>query len=130
MSQRTGERTRGDQDWSLSRRDAHEADGHRGALPQAEHLKTRPRAQDLPVPAARDDHRPPQPGLGHGHHLRAPGAWLRLPGRYLAAVVDWFSRRVLSWRVSISLEAAFCVEALEEALARHGRPEVFNTDQG
>jgi len=49
---------------------------------------------------------------------------------YLAAVVDWFSRRVLSWRVSISLEAAFCVEALEEALARHGRPEVFNTDQG
>jgi putative transposase len=49
---------------------------------------------------------------------------------YLAAVVDWFSRRVLSWRVSISLEAAFCVEALEEALARHGRPEIFNTDQG
>jgi putative transposase len=49
---------------------------------------------------------------------------------YLAAVVDWFSRRVLSWRVSISLEAAFFVEALEEALARHGRPEIFNTDQG
>jgi putative transposase len=49
---------------------------------------------------------------------------------YLAAVVDWFSRRVLAWRVSITLEAAFCVEALEEALARHGRPEVFNTDQG
>src|SRR4051812_2476114 len=46
---------------------------------------------------------------------------------YLAAVVDWFSRRVLSWRVSITLEAAFCVEALEEALARHGRPEIFNT---
>jgi putative transposase len=49
---------------------------------------------------------------------------------YLAAVIDWFSRRVLSWRVSITLEAAFCVEALEEALARHGRPEIFNTDQG
>ena len=49
---------------------------------------------------------------------------------YLAAVVDWFSRQVLSWRVSITLEAAFCVEALEEALARHGRPEIFNTDQG
>jgi putative transposase len=48
----------------------------------------------------------------------------------LAAVVDWFSRRVLSWRVSITLEVAFCVEALEDALARHGRPEVFNTDQG
>jgi putative transposase len=49
---------------------------------------------------------------------------------YLAAVVDWYSRRVLAWRVSITLEAAFCVEALEEALARHGRPELFNTDQG
>src|SRR5947199_10039164 len=49
---------------------------------------------------------------------------------YLAAVVDWFSRRVLSWRVSITLEAAFCLEALEEALSRYGRPEIFNTDQG
>jgi putative transposase len=49
---------------------------------------------------------------------------------YLAAVIDWFSRRVLSHRVSITMEADFCVEALEEALARHGRPEIFNTDQG
>jgi putative transposase len=49
---------------------------------------------------------------------------------YLAAVVDWFSRRVLAWRVSITMEAAFCIEALEEALARHGQPEIFNTDQG
>jgi putative transposase len=49
---------------------------------------------------------------------------------YLAAVVDWFSRRVLSWRVSISMEADFCIEALQEALAKHGKPEIFNTDQG
>ncbi len=49
---------------------------------------------------------------------------------YLAAVVDWFSRRVLAWRLSITLEVAFCIEALEEALARYGRPEIFNTDQG
>ena len=49
---------------------------------------------------------------------------------YLAAVVDWFSRRVLAWRLSITMEAAFCVEALEEALARFGKPEIFNTDQG
>ena len=48
---------------------------------------------------------------------------------YLAAVVDWFSRRVLAWRVSITMEVAFCLEAVEEALARHGRPEMFNTDQ-
>ena len=49
---------------------------------------------------------------------------------YLAAVVDWFSRRVLAWRLSITMEAAFCVEALEEALSRYGTPEIFNTDQG
>jgi putative transposase len=49
---------------------------------------------------------------------------------YLAAVVDWFSRRVLAWRVSITLDVDFCLEAVEEALAKHGKPEIFNTDQG
>jgi putative transposase len=49
---------------------------------------------------------------------------------YLAAVVDWYSRRVLSWRLSITMTADFCIEAVEEALARHGKPEIFNTDQG
>ena len=49
---------------------------------------------------------------------------------YLVVVLDWFSRRVLSWRVSITLEADFCVEAVAEALARYGRPDIFNTDQG
>lgn len=49
---------------------------------------------------------------------------------YLGAVVDWFSRRVLAWRVSITLETEFCIEAVEEALARYGAPEIFNTDQG
>ena len=49
---------------------------------------------------------------------------------YLAAVVDWFSRKVLSWRLSITLETEFCLEAVEEALARYGKPEIFNTDQG
>ena len=49
---------------------------------------------------------------------------------YLAAVVDVFSRRVLSHRLSITMEAEFCVEALREALAKHGEPEIFNTDQG
>jgi putative transposase len=49
---------------------------------------------------------------------------------YLAVVLDWFSRRVLSWRVSITMEAAFCVETLEDALAHHGKPAIFNTDQG
>ena len=49
---------------------------------------------------------------------------------YLAVVLDWFSRRVLSWRLSITMEASFCIAALEDALARHGKPEIFNTDQG
>jgi putative transposase len=49
---------------------------------------------------------------------------------YLTAVVDWFSRRVLAWRLSITMEVEFCLEAVEEALAKHGKPEIFNTDQG
>ncbi len=49
---------------------------------------------------------------------------------YLVAVIDWFSRYILSWKVSISLEGDFCVDALEEAIEKHGQPEIFNTDQG
>jgi putative transposase len=49
---------------------------------------------------------------------------------YLAAVVDWFSRRVLAWRLSITMDISFCIEALDEALSQYGRPEIFNTDQG
>jgi putative transposase len=49
---------------------------------------------------------------------------------YLVAVMDWYSRKVLSWKLSNSLEADFCVEALREALDRYGRPGIFNTDQG
>ncbi len=49
---------------------------------------------------------------------------------YLIAIIDWFSRRVLAWRLSITLETDFCIEALEEALTRFGAPEIFNTDQG
>jgi len=55
---------------------------------------------------------------------------------YLAAVVDWFGRRVLAWRLSIvpgldpGMEVEFCIEAVTDALARHGRPGIFNTDQG
>jgi putative transposase len=49
---------------------------------------------------------------------------------YLVAIIDWHSRKVLSWRVSNTMDTAFCVEALEEALICHGIPEIFNTDQG
>ncbi len=49
---------------------------------------------------------------------------------YLVAIIDWYSRRVLSWRISNSMEAMFCVDCLEEALRAHGKPEIFNSDQG
>ena len=49
---------------------------------------------------------------------------------YLVAIMDWFSRKVLAWRLSNTLEADFCVAALEDAIARHGKPDIFNTDQG
>jgi putative transposase len=49
---------------------------------------------------------------------------------YLAAVMDWFTRRILAWRLSNTMEASFCVDAVEEALAQYGSPQIFNTDQG
>ncbi len=49
---------------------------------------------------------------------------------YLVAIVDWWRRKVLAWRLSNTMDVDFCVEALEAALARHGKPEIFNTDQG
>lgn len=49
---------------------------------------------------------------------------------YLIAVIDWFSRKVLSWRLSITMDTAPCIEALEEALATYGKPDIFNSDQG
>lgn len=74
-----------------------------------------------------------------GHSVVRPGqvystdiTYIRV-GRgfaYLTAVIDWHSRQVLSWRLSNTMDTAFCVEALEEALERYGAPEIFNTDQG
>lgn len=57
--------------------------------------------------------------------VRMPRGWC-----YLTIIMDWFSRKVLSWRLSNTLDSRFCVEALEEALRRYGRPDIFNTDQG
>lgn len=58
--------------------------------------------------------------------------YLRMPGGfvYLVAVIDWYSRHVLSWEVSVTMDDAFCVSALERALRVYGKPEIFNTDQG
>ena len=58
--------------------------------------------------------------------------YCRLPGgfMYLTAIIDWYSRKVLSWRLSNSMESSFCVDCLEEALRKHGVPKIFNSDQG
>jgi putative transposase len=58
--------------------------------------------------------------------------YIRLPRGfvYLVAIIDWYSRKVLSWRLSNTLDSRFCVDCLEQALQTHGVPDVFNTDQG
>ena len=62
-----------------------------------------------------------------GRHTPRP---MRRGFLYLVAIMDWASRKVLAWRLSNTMEADFCVAALEEAIARYGRPDIFNTDQG
>ena len=64
--------------------------------------------------------------MGDGHHVHPDGHGFV----YLVAIIDWYSRMVLCWRLSNTLDTSFCVEALDEALARCGTPEIFNTDQG
>lgn len=58
--------------------------------------------------------------------------YIRLPRGfvYLVSIIDWYSRRVLGWRISNGMDATFCVDCLEEAIRTHGRPEIFNSDQG
>ncbi len=58
--------------------------------------------------------------------------YVRMPGGfgYLGAVMDWYSRKVLSWEVSVTMDDSFCVSVLEQAIRRYGKPEIFNTDQG
>ncbi len=64
--------------------------------------------------------------MEYRHHLHL----VRVNYLVLVAVIDWYSRRVLSWRISNTLDTAFCVDCLEEALTRYGKPEIFNTDHG
>ncbi len=101
------------------------ADGTGSDLSKTEFVETCAGASHLSVPVA--------PGCHHA----ANQVWstdityirLRAGFIYLVAVMDWFSRYVLSWEISTSLDAGFCCSALDRAL-RHGRPEIFNTDQG
>src|SRR2546422_11408588 len=80
----------------------------------------------MAIPASPSDHQPAEPSLVRRCDLYPDAAWLPLPRGDL----DWFSRKVLAWRLSNTMDADFCVTALEEAIARFGKPEIFNTDQG
>lgn len=111
---------------AATRRHADKEDRYRGDLSSPEHIQTSTRSQNLPLP-------PAQAGGHPANQVRAMDLTYILMARgfvYLCAVVDWFSRRVLSWRLSITMEAAFCIEGVEEALARYGESDIFNTDQG
>src|SRR5262245_1965540 len=116
-----------------------------GCMMGRRHVKTLMTRMGIGALSGRPRTRAPEPGhkiypyLLRGMEITRPNqVWAMdityIPMRrgfvYLAVVLDWFSRRVLSWCVSITMEAAFCVEALQEALAKHGKPQIFNTDQG
>ena len=103
------------------------ADAHHGAaghLPESPHQPADAGAPGLPLPVGKDQSYPAQPGVGRRHHLLAHARGFL----YLVAIMDWHSRYVVAWRLSNTLEADFCVDALKEALGQ-GQPEVFNTDQ-
>ncbi len=104
-------------------------DGEDGAdanLPAAAHERTAPAAPDLSILAAQADDRAAEPRVVR----RCDNIPVRRGFLYLVAIMDCATRKVLVWRLSNTMDASFCVAALEEALARYGRPEIFNTDRG
>jgi putative transposase len=101
-------------------------DGDRRARAEAENEQTRAGPQDLSLSPAQSDDRAREPRLGGRYHLHSDRAGLL----YLVAIIDWASRAVLAWRLSNTMDASFCLAALEEARAKFGKPEIFNTDQG
>jgi SAM-dependent methyltransferase len=112
--------------WASPLRHADADHGHRRDRPTAGHQSATSGASGLSVPAAApSDPRPNEVWAMDITYIPMPRGFV-----YLAVVMDWASRRVLSWRLSITLDSAFCIAAVEEAIARYGRPEIFNTDQG
>lgn len=100
--------------------------GLQAIYPQTQNQLAASRSQDLSLFAQRPENRASQPGLGYRYHLHSDD-----PRFYvLGGDHDCYSRKVLFWRISNTLETDFCVEALQEVMARYGRPGVFITDQG
>ena len=117
---------RGRANWAPAGRSADAPDGSSGCLAGAADQRAAPRASGLPVSIA---------GLPirRANHLWCADITYIPVQRgflYLVGIMDWASRCVLAWRLSNTLHARFCADALDEALARHGAPEIFNTDQG
>jgi transposase InsO family protein len=101
-------------------------DGHCGARAKATYQQAGARTQDIPLPVAGlAIERPNQVWCADITYIPIGRGFL-----YLVAIMDWASRAVLSWRLSNTMDTSFCLDALQEALARFGRPEIFNTDQG
>jgi putative transposase len=117
---------RGRADRSPSRAEPDETYGDRGDLPPSQYLEARAGTSDLPflLRGTKID-RPDQVWATDITYIPMARGFV-----YLAAIVDWFSRRVLAHRGSITMEADFCVKALEEAIGRHGKQAIFNSDQG
>ena len=104
---------------------AHARDGDRGAGSAPWHEQARARTQDIPLPAGLAITEPNHVWAADITYIPMARGFL-----YLVAIIDWASRAVLAWRLSNTIDRRFCVEALEEALELHGKPRIFNTDQG
>ena len=112
--------------WAPSCPPVDDQDGLGADLSASEDERAAPAAQDLSVPAASSDHRSAEPGLVCGCDLYPDAARLPLPRRNHGLGQS----QGLAWRLSNTMDADFCVAALEEAIARYGKPGIFNTDQG
>ena len=98
--------------------------GDRSDLSQAQHIEACARSSHLSVSAARiDDNRPNHVWATDISYIPMARGFV-----YLTAVMDWFTRRILAWRLSNTMEASFWIDAVEEVLAKHGCPQIFNTD--
>src|SRR5580693_6200896 len=124
---------RGDFGWPPARPAADAEARAVGGQAEAEHQQAASRAQGLPYLLRGKDDRPgePEPALAKAGVWAADITYIAMRQGFLSlvAIIDWATRRVLSWRLSNTLTAGFCVDALSEALARFGKPGIFNTDQ-
>lgn len=112
--------------WSPPRPPADDQDGSGADLSASEDQRAASAAQDPSVSASASDHRGAEPCVVCRRDLHP----VRRGFPYLVAIMDWASRKVLAWQLSNTMEADFCGAALEEAIARYGKPDIFNTDQG